>query len=179
MSIFRSPRRDLDVTHDIPNDRVSRGDGVAALNGRSLPVSNSWRKRIAGLEQEVPLLDGRLVPYINLDNAASTPPLQDVSMRSSASCRTTPASIGGPASSHASAPRPIDEAHDTIARFVGAETTTNTVIFGKNTTEAINKLAFRYPLGRRSVVLSTAMEHHSNDLPWRGRATVVRATVTA
>ena len=32
---------------------------------------------------------------------------------------------------------------------------TNTVIFGKNTTEAINKLAFRYPLARRSVVLST------------------------
>jgi selenocysteine lyase/cysteine desulfurase len=26
----------------------------------------------------LPLLDGRLVRYINLDNAASTPPLQDV-----------------------------------------------------------------------------------------------------
>ena len=52
------------------------------------------------------------------------------------------------------------------------------MIFGKNATEAINKLAFRYPLARRSVVLSTLMEHHSNDLPWRGRATVVRARVT-
>ena len=37
-----------------------------------------WRKRIVGLDQQVPLLDGRLVSYINLDNAASTPPLQDV-----------------------------------------------------------------------------------------------------
>jgi selenocysteine lyase/cysteine desulfurase len=27
-------------------------------------------------------------------------------------------------------------------------------------------------------VLSTEMEHHSNDLPWRGRATIVRARVT-
>src|SRR6185436_12837807 len=52
-----------------------------------------------------------------------------------------------------------------------------TVIFGKNATEAINKLAFRYPLTDHSVVLSTEMEHHSNDLPWR-RATVVRARVT-
>ena len=64
-----------------------------------------------------------------------------------------------------------------MARFVGADTRTNTVIFGKNTTEAINKLAFRYPLPPGSVVLSTEMEHHSNDLPWR-RATVVRARVT-
>ena len=71
-----------------------------------------------------------------------------------------------------------DQAHETIARFVGADLSTNTVIFGKNTTEAINKLAYRYPLGRRSVVLSTGMEHHSNDLPWRGRAQVVRARVT-
>ena len=70
-----------------------------------------------------------------------------------------------------------DEAHDIVARFVGADTRTNTVIFGKNTTEAINKLAFRYPLMPDSVVLSTEMEHHSNDLPWR-RATVVRARVT-
>ena len=65
-----------------------------------------------------------------------------------------------------------------MARFVGADPSTSTVIFGKNTTEAINKLAYRYPLARRSVVLSTVMEHHSNDLPWRGRATVVRARVT-
>ena len=36
---------------------------------------NSWRSRIAGVECELPLLDGRLAPYINLDNAATTPPL--------------------------------------------------------------------------------------------------------
>ena len=71
-----------------------------------------------------------------------------------------------------------DLAHRTMACFVGAEPATSAVIFGKNATEAINKLAFRYPLARRSVVLSTLMEHHSNDLPWRGRATVVRAKVT-
>ena len=36
------------------------------------------RDRIVGLECTVPLLDGRQVPYVNLDNAASTPPLRDV-----------------------------------------------------------------------------------------------------
>ena len=35
------------------------------------------RRRIVGVDQLVPLLDGRLVPYVNLDNAASTPALTD------------------------------------------------------------------------------------------------------
>jgi selenocysteine lyase/cysteine desulfurase len=71
-----------------------------------------------------------------------------------------------------------DDAHETMARFVGADPRANTVIFAKNTTEAINKLAFRCPFAPRSVVLSTVMEHHSNDLPWRRRAEIVRANVT-
>ena len=93
-------------------------------------------------------LDGRLAPYINLDNAASTPPLRDVL---DAVQRFLPyySSVhrGAGFKSRVSTAA-YDEAHDTIARFVGADTGTNTVIFGKNTTEAINKLAFRYPLAR-------------------------------
>jgi cysteine desulfurase / selenocysteine lyase len=41
------------------------------------------------------------------------------------------------------------------------------VIFGKNTTEAINKLSYRLPLQPDDVVLVSQIEHHSNDLPWR------------
>jgi cysteine desulfurase/selenocysteine lyase len=137
-----------------------------------------WRDRVAGLAQQVPLADGRLAPYINLDNAATTPPLQEVldavyeflpfysSVHRGAGFKSRVSTAA------------YDRAHETIARFVGADPRTNTVIFGKNTTEAINKLAYRYPLTARSVVLSTGMEHHSNDLPWRGRAQVVRARVT-
>ena len=47
-----------------------------------------------------------------------------------------------------------DEAHETHRRFVGADRQRNTVIFGKNTTEAINKLAYRFPVAaaqRRSL----------------------------
>jgi hypothetical protein len=29
--------------------------------------SNDWRERIVGLDRKLPLLDGRLVSYINLD----------------------------------------------------------------------------------------------------------------
>ena len=34
--------------------------------------ANPLRREIVGVEAVVPLLDGRQVPYVNLDNAAST-----------------------------------------------------------------------------------------------------------
>ena len=44
----------------------------------ALPDALDLRQRIVGLDRQTPLLDGTLVPYVNLDNAASTPPLRDV-----------------------------------------------------------------------------------------------------
>ena len=137
-----------------------------------------WKERMVGLDQRVPLFDGRLAPYINLDNAATTPPLREVVDAIERFLPYYSSVHRGTGFKSRVSTAVYEEAHDTIARFVGADTAGNTVIFGKNTTEAINKLAFRYPLTRRNVVLSTEMEHHSNDLPWRGRAEVVRARVT-
>src|SRR5215470_11770162 len=99
-----------------------------------------WKDRVVGLDQRVPLLDGRLAPYVNLDNAASTPPL-----------RAVMAAVEGFLPFYASVHRgtgyksrlsteAYDEAHRAVARFVGADPETAAVVFGKNTTEAINKL---------------------------------------
>jgi cysteine desulfurase/selenocysteine lyase len=140
-------------------------------------AGSGWRERLVGLDQTAPLLDGRFAPYINLDNAASTPPLRDVAEAVERFLPYYSSVHRGSGFKSRVSTLAYDEAHDVVARFVGADTRTNTVIFGKNTTEAINKLACRYPLRPDSVVLSTEMEHHSNDLPWR-RATVVRARVT-
>lgn len=130
------------------------------------------RDRVLGVDQEVPLLNGRLVPYVNLDNAASTPPFIDVvealhrflpyysSVHRGTGFKSRLSTIA------------YDDAHAIIGRFVGADADSNTVIFGKNTTEAINKLSYRYPLRPDDVVITTQMEHHSNDLPWRDRSRV-------
>lgn len=142
-------------------------------------LANPWRARIVGLDERIPLLDGRLAPYINLDNAASTPALCEVL---DAVQRFLPYYSGvhrGTGFKSRLSTAAYDEAHSVIARFVGADPRTATVLFGKNTTEAINKLAFQYPFEPHHVVLSTLMEHHSNDLPWRRRAPVVRAGVTS
>ncbi|MCZ7674516.1 MAG: aminotransferase class V-fold PLP-dependent enzyme [Chloroflexi bacterium] len=72
-----------------------------------------------------------------------------------------------------------DRAHQIIGEFVGANLESNTVIFGKNSTEALNKLAFRFPFQADDIVITTQMEHHSNDLPWRKHAQVVHVHAKA
>ena len=138
-------------------------------------VDGRWRDRIVGLDELAPLLDGRLAPYVNLDNAASTPPLRAVLAAVEAFLPLYASVHRGTGYKSRVSTAAYDEAHRTVARFVGADPEQAAVIFGKNTTEAINKLAHRYPLQADAVVLTTLMEHHSNDLPWRGRAEVVRA----
>jgi cysteine desulfurase/selenocysteine lyase len=132
-----------------------------------------------GLEAEVPLLDGSCCCYINLDNAASTPPLKAVQQ-----------AVDGFLSYYSSVHRgtgfksqlstfAYEQAREIVMHFVGADPTTHTCIFGKNTTEAINKLARRLLFTpRRNVVITSAMEHHSNDLPWRPVAEVVHVRLT-
>jgi selenocysteine lyase/cysteine desulfurase len=60
---------------------------------------------------------------------------------------------------------------------VGADPETQTVIFLKNTTECVNKLANRAGLLADDLVITTLMEHHSNDLPWRKHCRVIHLDV--
>ncbi len=150
---------------------------MCSCTGSGRPVN--MRDRILGLDRRVPLLDGSLVPYVNLDNGASTPPLRDVMEaleRFMPFCSSVHRGSGFKSRLSTVA---YDRAHEIVGRFVGADLGTNTVIFGKNTTEAINKLSYRLPLSPDSVVVTTQLEHHSNDLPWRGRARVVHARATS
>jgi selenocysteine lyase/cysteine desulfurase len=140
--------------------------------------SAGLRDRVLGLDRKVPVLDGRLMPYINLDNAATTPPLRDVVETVERFLPYYSSVHRGSGFKSRLSTMVYDQAHEILARFVGADPATNTVIFGKNTTEAINKLSYRISLRDDSVVLSTVMEHHSNDLPWRNRATVVHVQAT-
>ncbi len=130
------------------------------------------------MDTEIPLIDGTMVPYLNLDNAASTPALRDV-MDAVAEFVPYYSSVHrGTGFKSRLSTEAYDRAHKIVGTFVGANLDTNTVIFGKNATEAINKLAYRLRLSSSDVVISTLLEHHSNDLPWRGQAEVVHVDAT-
>ncbi len=135
------------------------------------------RQRIVGLDVKVPLLDGSRRPYINLDNAATTPAFWDV-------CETLELFLPWYSSIHRGtglksgvATQAYDDARRIVGSFLGADPAAQVVIFVKNSTEAINKVARRISLKPDDVVLVSLMEHHSNDLPWRSQATVVHAGV--
>ncbi len=134
--------------------------------------------RVKGAEQLVPLLDGSLARYVNLDNAASTPALVDVVETLDRFMPYYASVHRGTGFKSRLSTAAYDQAHEIIGQFVGADLDSNTVIFGKNTTEAINKLSYRLPMPPGTVVITTQMEHHSNDLPWRNRAQVVHVAVT-
>jgi cysteine desulfurase/selenocysteine lyase len=125
------------------------------------------RDRILGLDRLTPLLDGSRVTYVNLDNAASTPPMVDVVEALQRFLPYYSSVHRGTGFKSRLSTAAYDGSRKVVARFVGADLERNTVIFGKNATEAINKLAHRLPHGDGFVVITTRLEHHSNDLPWR------------
>jgi cysteine desulfurase/selenocysteine lyase len=66
------------------------------------------------------------------------------------------------------ATRAYEEARDKAARFVGARR--EEIVFVRGTTEGLNLVATSYGrahVGRGDEVLITALEHHSNIVPWQ------------
>ncbi|MEM0308825.1 MAG: aminotransferase class V-fold PLP-dependent enzyme, partial [Thermofilaceae archaeon] len=72
-----------------------------------------------------------------------------------------------------------EEAHEVVARFIGARSWRE-VVFVRNTTEAINLVAYSWGLSELKEgdeVVVSVMEHHSNLLPWVAVARVRGARV--
>ncbi|NLT95225.1 MAG: aminotransferase class V-fold PLP-dependent enzyme [Clostridia bacterium] len=128
----------------------------------------NYRYLVAGVETKVPIADNRLVTAVNFDNAASTPPFVSV-LKEIANFAPWYSSIHrGKGYKSQICSDFYDCSRQIIADFVKADLTDKTVIYVKNTTEAINKLSFRLMDEiQDGIILSTFMEHHSNDLPWR------------
>lgn len=144
-----------------------------------MSVQSSFADLFVGLDVATPLLNGSTSRYINFDNAASTPPLKGVQCAVNDFMTYYSSVHRGTGFKSQLATHIYEEAREITMRFVGANPNTHTCIYGKNTTEALNKLARRFPFTPdRSVVLTSGMEHHSNDLPWRQAAKTVHVHLT-
>lgn len=136
-----------------------------------------FRKSIIGINLEVPTLHNRKKRYINFDNAASTPALLPIVEEMQEFLGWYSGVHRGTGYKSLLSTQVYDNCRKVVSAYVNADPERNTVIFLKNTTEAINKLAYRLNLSAGEIVLTTRMEHHSNDLPWRQRAVVKYADV--
>ncbi len=144
---------------------------------RISPGDSTWDE-VVGQDTLVPMLGGGQRRYVNLDNAASTPALRFVQHKVDEFMEWYSSVHRGMGFKSRVSTFAYEEARRTVADFLGADLVGRTVVFVRNTTEAINQLARRLP-ARDGVVLSTLMEHHSNMLPWRPLGPVEYVGATA
>ena len=132
-------------------------------------TNNSFRHLFIGLDKKVPIINNNEIIAINLDNAATTPVFKSVLDRISKACELYGAIGRGLGQKSEYSTKIYAESRDYILNFFNASKEKYTVIFVNNTTEGINRLSNILIEDKNHIVITTRMEHHSNDLPWRGK----------
>jgi cysteine desulfurase / selenocysteine lyase len=142
-------------------------------------LNQTYQHLFVGLDAPIPTLNGKKQRYVNLDSAASTPPFKAVQEAVDHFAPYYSSVHRGMGYKSQLSTYAFEKARMITLRFLGASPETHVCIFGKNATEAINTLAHRFPFTReRNIVLTSGMEHHSNDLPWRSVAEVIHLSLT-
>ena len=119
----------------------------------------------------VPTLKGRK-RYVNFDASASTLPFEDVCKKIEYFTKYYSNIHRGHGYLSKVSSHLFDKSRKIVLDFINAPDEKYMCIFGKNTSECINKLAYCFtsPVCKckeRDVILITEMEHHSNILPWK------------
>ena len=125
----------------------------------------------------VPCIDGESRPYLNLDAAASTNSLPAVAERVAEFLPWYSSVHRGAGYKSRLSTNEYEEARSAALAFAGRDTGgpriggrgsegRDVAIICRNTTEAINHLAYRLDLASDDVVVTTVVEHHANLLPW-------------
>lgn len=132
-----------------------------------------YRSLFVGIDEKIIVRNGIEMVPINFDNAATTPALRQVKT-SVIKHLDFYGSIGrGKGIKSCECTEFYEDSRDTILKFFGINDRNKyMVLYVKNTTEGINTLANAL-VEKGEKVISTRMEHHANDLPWRDRAQVI------
>lgn len=138
----------------------------------------NYRYLFDGVDLTIKLSDGAYVTPICFDNGATTPPFKCVNKEIMKHMQMY-GSIGrgkGPKSEYST--RVYEKCREYIKQYFNiAGDNKYTVIFTKNTTEGMNLLANTLINSKCDKVLTTRMEHHANDLPWRYTSNVIYVDV--
>ncbi|WP_117213587.1 cysteine desulfurase [Allorhizocola rhizosphaerae] len=127
---------------------------------------------VHAIRRDFPILAQRVngYPLVWLDNAATTQKPWAVIDRLSSFYAHENSNIHRGAHQLArQATEAFEAARETVARFLGAPSS-NTIVFVRGTTEAINLVAQtwgRQEVGAGDEIVITYLEHHSNLVPWQ------------
>ncbi len=117
--------------------------------------------QLADAVAQVPLVDGSTARFVNLDYAASAPPLASVHRAVTRTLSYYASIHRGQSYLSRVSTAAYERARETVAERTGARAD-DVVVFTRNTTDALNLLAAAVP-GR---VVHLDIEHHANLLPW-------------
>lgn len=120
---------------------------------------------LVGDDMRVPCVDGTERRYVNLDSAASTSAFPAAAQAVGEFLPTYSSVHRGAGYKSRLATAAYEDARRVALEFAGGSDDDVAVIC-RNTTEAINHLAYRLQLEPQDVVLTTVVEHHANLLPW-------------
>lgn len=135
------------------------------------------RKLLIGLDKKVNVDGkGRLVP-INFDNAATTPPFKRVMKKVLETSEYYGSIARGDGQKSQLCSELYEESRQYILEYFNAPEEIYTAIFVGNTTDGLNKLSNILIDNKDDIVITTRMEHHSNDLPWRNKCDLKYAEV--
>ena len=137
------------------------------------------RNYVVGIDEPVELKDGTRQPLINFDNAATTPSLTPVSAKVEEELKMYGSVGRGYSQKSDHSTDFVYQTRQKVLHFVGADKEDNEYccVYVNNTTDGLNKLAAALVKDKSDVILTTRIEHHSNDLSWRERGTVIYAEV--
>ena len=121
---------------------------------------DGWPEEVVGSGLAAPVAGGGALPSAYLDNAASTPSLRAVAAAVNDFLPYYASVHRGAGYSSRVATAAYEGARERVARFVGA-TEEHVVIFVKNTTEGLNRIA-RLHADRGTTVFVSTAEHHAN-----------------
>ena len=159
------------------NSSSEPASGGSAADARSdvatSDVLANVRSNIVGIDAEVTLADGSKAQAIGFDNAATTPTFEAILEEVNAQLAFY-GSIGrghGQKSVHST--QIYEDGREIVLDFVGATSDKYTVFYAGSTTDGLNKLASALITSKDDIVLTSRLEHHANDLPWRHRATPI------
>ncbi len=146
------------ASNEVTAVQILYRDEMEKYSGKEL--LEELRQTLIGYKLNVPTNEGSR-PYLNLDNCASTPtftPIWNAVFQTWRQPQQIQKEI-------------INEVRSICLKTLSASMDEYELIFTSNTTEAINLAAQNFGLkpetGTEPVVLSTILEHTSNDLPWR------------
>lgn len=127
-----------------------------------------------GIEDEIQLPNGSYITPINFDNGATTPPLKSVIEIIVQNIKNYGPIARGVGYKGEYCTKMFNDSRETILNFFGVNNCNDyTVVYTKSDTESLNILSNTLVMNKEDMILTTRMEHHANDLPFRKVGTMI------